>query len=229
MQACSFLGTLGRARVVVSDRREVRAVDGDAAWDPVADVHDSVRDLVDLCTAGLPLPPLDHSPPSEADDAVAAILEDRYRELSDREVCTDGGGEWDPDEDTSEPTDDPPGTQYDVYRRIDTVDGEPVVPLRRTGPTAANWYVLGDVLPSYASAVAADCRTLADRQRLCGSPAVGKEWTAVADLLSAVASFVDYQSALARWIHVPDRDSVVAADQARDVADRLTNETRNLR
>lgn len=228
MHASSFLGTLGRARAVVSDRRAARTAEEHGAWAAVAAAHDAACDLVDLCTAGLPLPPLEHRPPTEADDAIADVLDDRYRELAGCGVRTDGGDEWQPPGQSSERPDELSGPEYAADRRLRTVDGHRVVPLRRTGPTAANWYVLCDVLPAYTAAVAADCRTLADRQRLGGSTVVGDEWAAVADLLSALSTFVERQTALARWIHVPDRETVETAEQARDVADRLTDETRDL-
>jgi len=229
VHASSFLGTLGRARAVVSDRRAARTADTRDAWGAVAAVHDAVCDLVDLCTAGLPLPPLEHSPPSEADDAVADVLDECYRELSGREVCTGGGDEWQPLRQSFERLDELSEPEYAADRRLQTVDGHRVVPLRRTGPAAANWYVLCDVLPAYTTAVATDCRTLADRQRLGGSTVAGDEWAAIADLLSALSTFVERQTALARWIHVPDRETVETAKRTREVADQLTDETRNLK
>lgn len=234
MQASSFLGTLGRARAVVSDRRAARSADGEVSWAAVSAAHDAACELVDLCTAGLPLPPLEHSPPDDADDAVAAVLDDRYRELSGGGLSTDGSGdggdrEWQPPGESFDQQDGQSGPDYAADRRLQTVDGHLVVPLRRSGPAAANWYVLCDVLPTYATAVAADCRTLADRQRLGGSTLVGDEWMGVVDLLSALSTFVESQTALARWAYVPDRETVETAKRARTVANQLTDETRNFR
>lgn len=229
MQAASFLGTLGRARAVVSDRRAARSTSReDPAWAAVNDAHATACDLVDLCTASLPLPPLDRRPASSADEAVADVLADRYVELSDRDgrrLRTDGGrGSSSTDASTTGPA-----TSYAAEDRIRSVAGRRIVPLSRTGPTAANWYVLGAVLPGYVADVAADCRTLANRQRLGGSLAVANEWEAVADLLASVADLVEYHTSLARWVTVPDRDTVEDATDVRTVAERLTDETMNTR
>ncbi|CAP15397.1 hypothetical protein [Halobacterium salinarum] len=226
MQSRSFLGTLGRARRVVSDARDARATDADgASWEAVGKAHNAVCDLVELCTAGLPLPPLDHSPPAEADDAVADVLDDRYREFPGEPICTDGGT----DRDSPERTESESAELYAADRRIETVDGGCVVPLARAGPAAANWYVLCDVLPDYAAAVATGCRTLAERQRLGGAGIVGDEWEATADLLGALVDVLDYHTSVARWAYVPNRRTVVAAEDAAAFADQITEETRNFR
>lgn len=224
MRASSFLGTLGRAHAVVRERRAARTLgDERASWSAVADVHEATCDLVDLTTAGLPLPPLDRQPPADADEAVASVLEERYEEFAgDSEPAATDGGDW-----RSAAVDDTP-TAYTADDRVDTVNGHTVVPLARDGPAAANWYVLGDVLSNRAAGVATDCRTLADRHRLAGSTAVGDEWAATADLLSAVAACVDHHAALARWVHVPDRETVEGARRARRAASQLNDETRNL-
>lgn len=223
MQSNSFLGTLGRARRVVSDCRDARAASEDAAaWAAVGTAHRAVCDLVELCTAGLPLPPLDHSPPAEADDVVAGVLDDKYREFADRPRCPDRGTE-------NRSPERPGGDKYAADRRVETFDGEPIVPLARAGPAAANWYVLCDVLSGYATEVATGCRTLADRQRLAGDSAVGDEWVAIADLLGALVDVLDYHTSVARWAYVPNRETVVAAGDAAEFADQLTEETRNFR
>jgi hypothetical protein len=226
VQAKSFLGTLGRARRVVSDARDARATDADgASWAAAGETHNAVCDLVELCTAGLPLPRLDHSPPAEADDAVASVLDDRYREFARGSLCTDGGTDWDgPERPESESAE-----TYATDRRIETVDGHRVVPLARAGPAAANWYVLCDVLPDYAEAVATGCRTLAERQRVGGTSILGDEWAATADLLGALVDVLDYHTSVARWAYVPDRRTVMAAEDAAAFADQITDETKNFR
>lgn len=229
MHASSFLGTLGHARAVVSARRTAHSAADREVWTALAAAHDAVCDLADLCTAGLPLPPLDHSPPPEADDAVAEVLEHRYRELAEIGLLTDGGDGWQPPTDQYGSSDGLPGNSYTVDHRLRNVAGNRVVPLSRTGPAAANWYVLCDLLSTYATALAVDCRTLADRQRIDGSPAAGEEWTGIADLLSALSTFVEHQATLARWIHLPDRETVETAQRAREIADELATETGNLR
>jgi hypothetical protein len=229
MQAASFLETLGQARAVVSDCRAARSASRDAAaWAAVNDVHAAACDFVDLCTDSLPLPALNRRPASSADEAVADVLADRYEELSDQDssrLRTDGGRNSSGDDESS------PGsaTSYAAEDRIRTVAGRRIVPLSRTGPTAANWYVLGALLPGYVADVAADCRTLANRQRLGGSLAVATEWEAVADLLASVADLLEYHTSLARWVTVPDRDTVDHAVDIRTVAERLSGETMNTR
>lgn len=229
MHASSFLGTLGHARAVVSARRTAHSADDREVWTALAAANDAVCDLADLCTAGLPLPPLDHSPPPEADDAVADVLEDRYHELAGIELRTDGGDEWRLPGGPSGRLDGLSDQSYAADHRFRTVAGNRIVPLSRTGPAAANWYVLCDLLSTYATAVAVNCRTLADRQHIDGSPAAGDEWAGIADLLSALSTFVEQQATLARWIHLPDRETVERAQRAREVADELAAETRNLR
>jgi hypothetical protein len=226
MRSSSFLGTLGRVRRVVGDCRSARATgDGEAAWGAVGEAHGAVCDLVELCTAGLPLPPLDHSPPAEADDAVADVLDDQYRELGGGgALCTDGGTDESPERPAAESA-----GRYAASRRLETVDGHRVVPLARTGPAAANWYVLCDVLPGYAAEVATGCRTLAERQRLGDGSVVGDEWAAVADLLGALVDVLDHHTAVARWAYVPDRETIVAAEDTAAFADQMTEETRNFR
>lgn len=224
MQAVSILGTLREVRGVVSDRRDLRTVaeDGEPA---AAYAHEWVCHLVDLCLVGIPLPPLDRTPPPEADRVVADEMEDMYGWGAQR--ATDGG--WDPDAVDADIDDWSGPVEYHADERLRQVDGTRVIPLRHEGPAAANWYVLFDLLPTYLTAVATDCRTLAERNRIDDSPSVADEWDSIGDLLGALGSTIDHNTSMARWVHVPDRETVDSALETRSMASELTKQTRNLR
>ncbi|WP_459877490.1 hypothetical protein [Halorubrum gandharaense] len=208
----------------MSDRRTARTVAGD---DGVAVHHctEWVCHLVDLCVVGIPLPPLDRAPPSEADREIAVEMEELYGWTDGKRRLSDGG--WNRLEADLLDSDEP--VSYQADDRLDDVAGERVIPLACEGSAAANWYVLFDLLPTYLTAVAADCRTLAERHRIDGSSSIATEWEDVGDLLTDLGSVIEYQTSVAKWIHVPDRDAVETARRTQSLADGLQNETRNLR
>lgn len=229
MHAASFLGAVAAVRGVVSHSRAERALSADESSPAVDAAHDATCDLVDLCVAGTPLPPLDWRPTEESDATVASVLDAKLDELTENwtPIRCDGGR---PPEDDDSPVDAPSSsaeredhtvTSYAAAERVRDVDGRAVVPLARTGPAAANWYVLYDVLASAVASVAADCRTLVDRHQLQGNSDAAETWDGVADLLSAVASFADYHVAVARWVRVPGKETVEQATQTRTLAERL--------
>lgn len=235
MHADSFLGALATVRAVVSHTRSERALCADEAIPrSVDEAHGAVCDLADLCVAGMPLPSLDRRPPEAADAEIASVLEARLDELVDDFTsarCDGGQSDDHPLADRasveSPVTEDVECvmTSYGAVDRSHAVDGHRVIPLPRTGPAAANWYVLCDVLASVSASVAADCRTLVDRHQLAGNGHAADAWAGVADLLSSVASFADYHVAVARWVRVPGRETVARAERTRTLAERLGAET----
>lgn len=228
MYARSFLRPLGHARTIVSDCRAARSVDNDDAWKTVSTVHNAACDLVDLCAEAVPLPPLEHVPPEEADDVVGATIERQYTKLSSNitQMTNDGGNRG---ELVGVSLDGSASAVDADEDRVQSVDGRTFIPLKQSGPAAANWYVLYDILPVYSTAVATDCRILGERQSLEGETCVAEEWTAVANLLSDLSRLIEYHNAIARWIYFPDRETIEYAEHTHQVAIRLNGETKELR
>lgn len=239
MYAVSFLGTLARVRTVVSDRRTAFSVQGErTSWTAVEAAHDAACHLVQLCVTGTPLPSLDRTPSEEADGRVADAMSEALDELAheERPARPDGGEPGhDGDDEFAEPepasvreqsAEESTAAHYRVEDRLRTVDDYVLIPLERTGPAAANWYVLYELVASASAAAAVDCRTLVNRNRQQGNGEIADEWDSIATLLSDLASFVDYHVSVARWIHVPGSAVVEQAETTRILAERLNENTR---
>lgn len=242
MYAVSFLGALGHIRGVVSDRRAARSMKSNqASWDAIDDVHHAMCDFIDLWMAGLPLSGLSCEPPAHADEYVAdAMTETISRvEQSHSDVRTDGNGKSDHSlaadshgrGDTRHTGEEEffaaDGREvYTVENRIERIDGNQLIPLGETGATAANWYILCDVVADVGSSMAVNCQILSDGHRQQGNKAVAEAWESVATFVRDISTFVDYHVSIARWVHVPGRNVVEQAENSRSLAEYLNKSVR---
>lgn len=222
MHAESFLGTLRYASDRASSGLSKRSYDGGREWQLLEDALEAVCDLAELCAVSIPLPADASVVQWSGDDRMAWLLDAMY----DASVPGDGtGGSVDGPAtadggiDASEPW-----TERLPAARVREVGGTVVVPLRRSGPRAANWYVLFKRLSVHADRVAGDFRRLAGRLRVCDEEALADAWTALAELIDDVAEFVEYAYSAARWASLPDRGVLSASRETLSIAERLTSE-----
>ncbi|SDY74108.1 hypothetical protein [Halopenitus persicus] len=220
MFAASFLGTLRHARDRTTGELRKRRYDDadDEAWHVVADALDAVCDLVDLCLLGVPLPTTDGVASRRDDEAIATILDQRF----ERDPWSDEQAAVTPEDVEADVDLDPTDPSVD---RIETVAETVIVPLSTAGPRAANWDVLFDRLVTHAVAVTAECRKLADRQRIDGATDLAAAWEGVAELLGDLASFIAFVRRAAAWTNEPDRETIDRSEAAFTAARTLTDET----
>ncbi|MEZ3115895.1 hypothetical protein RYH80_08185 [Halobaculum sp. MBLA0147] len=177
-------------------------------WETAHTVCERLVALTETLAAVDHVPSLPETPPAAADERVANALDARLDERLDDGLRTDGGpgagddpGSVSPDE--TETTAPDETAVVEAERLAPDGDGH-AVPLGKTWPRAANWYVLYPWLAERLRALERDCRRC--RQRLDATDA-GRVTEAFADLsrmLTELASVLDRLPAVALWLDPPD-------------------------
>ncbi len=203
MRAVSFVGTVEYVAEQVERLYRLHTFDShDEIWERLDTSLGAVDDLTALCVAALPLPSLRDPPVPEDDETVHDALSRLAKNPNVRgERVADG------------------------CDRLVSVDGHLIVPLRRTGPTAANWYVLFRWLADRLELIARQCRRLADRLFIEGATFLGESWADLGQFLEEVAFLLVHVESMTRWIDTPGDGLDDRTRRLPDVATKLAEQS----
>ncbi|MFB6126929.1 MAG: hypothetical protein ABEJ79_06520 [Halolamina sp.] len=178
---------------VLHERR--RLGDQDAAWKRAQRLTDVLWELGTL-TAGIGPPPrLESQPTDAADLAVRQILDARYDDRAPTDAVAEAVDRACQDD------------------RCDRPTGSLIVPLRRDGPTTANWYVVLPWTSERLRELAGECRRLRRRLDLVAGEHLPATFGDIAEAFATFAGVLDRLTAEMLWLYPPD--GLVDADYDR--------------